>query len=106
MKKICFITTSRADFGTLNELIKEIIEKIFFSVQLIVSGSHSSNIFGNTKKEITNIKNCLVKKINVPSHNKNPKSVALSFSHCVNKFSKMLNCPRIFFNMGYSMSSL
>ena len=23
MKKICFITTSRADFGTLNELIKE-----------------------------------------------------------------------------------
>jgi len=50
MKKICFITTSRADFGTLNELIKEIIKKNFFSIQLILSGSISSNIFGNTKK--------------------------------------------------------
>ena len=27
MKKICFITTSRADFGTLDELVKEAIKK-------------------------------------------------------------------------------
>ena len=71
MKKICFITTSRADFGTLNELIKEIVRKNFFSTQLIVSGSHFSNIFGNTKKEIINKKNYLVKKVKVLSYNKN-----------------------------------
>ena len=90
MKKICFITTSRADFGTLNELIKEIVRKNFFSTQLIVSGSHFSNIFGNTKKEIINKKKYLVKKVKVLSYNKNAKSVAISFSDCVNKFSKML----------------
>ena len=57
MKKICFITTSRADFGTLNELIEEVIKEKFFSVQLIISGSHTSKIFGKTEKEI-NKKNC------------------------------------------------
>ena len=90
MKKICFITTSRADFGTLNELIKEIVRKNSFSTQLIISGNHFSNIFGNTKKEIINKKNCLVKKVKVLSYNKNAQSVAISFSDCVNKFSKML----------------
>ena len=90
MKKICLITTSRADFGTLNELIKEMVKKNFFLVQLIVSGSHSSSIFGNTGKEIINKKNCLVKKIKITNYNKNEKSVAISFSECVNKFSKML----------------
>ena len=51
MKKICFITTSRADFGTLNELIKEVI-KTKLLVQLIISGSHTDKFFGNTQKEI------------------------------------------------------
>ena len=62
MKKICFITTSRADFGTLNELIKEVIKENFFSVQLIVSGSHTSQIYGKTEKEV-NKNNCLIKKL-------------------------------------------
>ena len=73
MKKICFITTSRADFGTLNELIKEVIRKNFYLVQLIISGSHTCKIFGNTEKEI-NKKNYLIKRIKVPSQNKNQKS--------------------------------
>ena len=89
MKKICFISTSRADFGTLNELIKEVIKENFFSVQLIVSGSHTSQIFGKTEREV-NKKNCLIKKIKVPSQNKNLKSVAESFSECVNKFSNTI----------------
>ena len=36
MKRICFITTSRADFGTLNELIKEVVEHV--DIPLIVGG--------------------------------------------------------------------
>ena len=89
MKKICFITTSRADFGTLNELIKEVTKEKSFLVQLIISGSHTSKIFGKTEKEI-NKKNLLIKKIRVSSQNKNTKSVAKSFSECVNKFSNAL----------------
>ena len=52
MKKICFITTSRADFGTLNELILETIKERNFLTQLIISGNHYANIFGKTAKEI------------------------------------------------------
>ena len=77
------------DIDHLNELIKEVIRKKFFLVQLIISGSHTCKIFGNTEKEI-NKKNYLIKRIKVPSQNKNPKSVAKSFSTCVNKFSKTL----------------
>ena len=65
MKKICFITTSRADFGTLNELILETIKERNFLTQLIVSGNHYANIFGKTAKEINYEKKCLIKKVYV-----------------------------------------
>ena len=45
MKKICFTTTSRSDFGMLNELIKETIKGKNFFVQLIVSGKHADKIY-------------------------------------------------------------
>ena len=91
MKKICFTTTSRADFGTLNELIKEVIKEKRFSVQLIISGSHYSKIFGKTEKEIIYKKKCLVKKIQVLQHNRNTNSVAISFSEIMRKFTNVLN---------------
>ena len=91
MKKICFITTSRADFGTLDELIKEVEKKNFFKVQLIISGSHINKIYGNTKNEIKIARNLAVRKIKINTSNKDSKSVALSFSYCVNKFSIVLS---------------
>ena len=50
MKTICFITTSRADFGTLNELIKEVIKE-FFLIQLIISGLRLYNVLENLLRE-------------------------------------------------------
>ena len=51
MKKICFITTSRADFGTLNELVlRNNKRKKIYLTQLIVSGSHYNKIFGKNRK--------------------------------------------------------
>lgn len=102
MKKICFITTSRADFGTLNELIKIFQNKKIFSLQLIISGSHTDNFFGNTKSEIVNRKKCKIKKVIVSSKNKSPKSVALSFAECVKKFTNELSKlkPNIFVVFG------
>ena len=91
MKRICFITTSRADFSTLDELIKETTKKNIFKVQLIISGSHNNKIFGKTDKEIKKNKKYQIKKIKLNFQNKDTKSVALSFSQCVNKFSKALH---------------
>ena len=50
MKKICFLTTSRADFGVMEQLIKDVINSKKFNVHLIVSGSHTEKIFGNIKQ--------------------------------------------------------
>ena len=53
-RKICFITTSRADFGILSGLIKNLKDKSLIT-KLIV-GSHLSNNFGKTVVEIKNSK--------------------------------------------------
>jgi len=91
MKKICFITTTRADFGTLNELINKIQKTNLSLVQLIVSGSHLDKMYGSSKKEITSNKKYLTKYVKILSQNKNLKSVALSFSDCVKKFTSALS---------------
>jgi len=90
MKKICFITTSRADFGTLDELIQKAVERKFFFVQIIISGSHISKIFGSTEKEIKNRENCMIVKVKIKCQNNNPKTVTASFADCVNKISNTL----------------
>lgn len=53
-KKICVITGSRADYGILKGLIKKIKFHQKFKLQLIVTGSHLSDKYGNTISEIYN----------------------------------------------------
>ena len=52
MKKICFITGTRAEYGLLSPLIKIINSDNDMSAQLIITGSHLSPEFGFTKKKI------------------------------------------------------
>src|SRR5579859_409658 len=51
-RKVCVVTTSRADFGLLSGLIREIQSDRALRLQLIVSGMHLGNKFGNTWREI------------------------------------------------------
>ncbi len=51
-KKILFFTGSRADYGILKPLIKEISKKNYASVELAAAGQHFSTSFGNTYKHI------------------------------------------------------
>ena len=50
MKKICFITTSRADFGMVSELIKASLLKKNVKTSVIVSGDHFKNVQRELKK--------------------------------------------------------
>lgn len=52
MKKICVFTGTRADYGHLFWLLKEIDADSELQLQLLVSGSHLSPEFGLTVKEI------------------------------------------------------
>lgn len=51
-KTICIVTATRAEWGLLRPLAKEIQEDDAFSLLLAVTGTHFSEEFGNTWKEI------------------------------------------------------
>lgn len=52
MKKICVVTGTRAEYGLLYWLMKEIQQDTELQLQLIVTGMHLSSEFGLTYKEI------------------------------------------------------
>lgn len=52
MKKIVFLTSSRADYGILRPLIKLLQQEDYFHPQIIVFGSHLSPTFGHTIEDI------------------------------------------------------
>ena len=52
MKKICVITGTRAEYSLLRFLIKGINESKHLQLNLVVTGSHLSNKFGLTYKDI------------------------------------------------------
>lgn len=54
MKKICVITATRAEYGLLYPLLKEIDMTESLELQLVVSGTHLSSEYGSTKQEIVN----------------------------------------------------
>ena len=52
MKKICFISGSRADYGLMTNLMKLIKKEKNLLLQLIVTGTHLSSQHGYTYREI------------------------------------------------------
>ena len=52
MKKVCIITSSRAEYGALKNLISRFEEDQEVELQLLVTGTHLSPEFGLTYKEI------------------------------------------------------
>jgi len=48
MRKICVITTNRAEYGLLYWLMKGIQSDPFFQLQVVVTGAHLSSEFGST----------------------------------------------------------
>ena len=88
MKKICFITTSRADFGMVNTILDQAKKyKKKFQIFLIVSGNHDDKFFGESINEIKINKK--IKKLRVFSKQRNIDScsVAISFTDFMKKYS-------------------
>lgn len=54
MRKICVFTGTRADYGLLQPLMREISQTPGLKLQVIASGTHLSPEFGNTYREIEN----------------------------------------------------
>src|SRR5450830_1363340 len=52
MRKICYITGTRADFGLMSSTLKAIAGADHLSLSVIVTGMHLSAEYGNTVEEI------------------------------------------------------
>ncbi len=86
-KKICIITSSRAEFGLLSRLIKKIQKNS--SIHLIVTGSHVSKAFGNTITEIKKEKIKIFKKIKINLNDDSEKGISNAISETITKFESI-----------------
>ena len=89
MKNITFITGTRADYGKIKSLIKELQKKYKkYKTNIIITGMHNVKSFGNTKDEISKdkIKNCY--RFNNQSKNKNMDIALANTIKGINKFIK------------------
>ena len=87
-KKICFVTSTRADYGLFSDLLKK-CNKIF-NTKLIVTGTHLSKHHGYTIKEIKNDGNKIFKKVSILKKNSDKEfDIVDSISSTIAKFNQI-----------------
>ena len=89
MKKIAVVTSSRADYGLLRNLLFLIKKSDEFELKLIVTGSHLSEKYGFTIREILEDKLDIYKKINLNLISDSPHFLSSSISIGIKKFAKV-----------------
>ena len=87
--KICIITSNRADFGLLKNLIFKIKKNKNFILKIIASGTHFSKKYGYTYDEIKESKIKIYRKIICKFNSDNPKGVSQVMSKCISESSKI-----------------
>ena len=92
-RKICVVSTSRADYGLLFWLLKEIEKSRFLELSLVLSGSHLEERLGLTYKEVQrDFKHFY--KVPLGLENDDETALCLAFSAGVAGFSKVLEQVR------------
>lgn len=88
VKKICVVTTSRADYGLLYYTLKAISASKKLNLQLIVSGTHLSKKHGYTLKYILSDGFKPARKISILNNSNDIESVGITSGTAVSKFTK------------------
>ena len=87
-KKICIITSSRADYGLLRNLIKKLYNSKKIKLHLSITGTHLSFKHGYTLKEILKDKTLVNSRLDILDDDSD-LGVSKSFSKGVIKFTKL-----------------
>jgi GDP/UDP-N,N'-diacetylbacillosamine 2-epimerase (hydrolysing) len=87
-KKYCILSSSRADFGILSNFIKKFSKNKQTKVDLILTGSHISKKFGETKKEAYENDIKYFYEFKLYNKNNNAEDLSHSSSILLNKLSK------------------
>lgn len=87
-KKICVISSSRAEYGLLKNLIFEIRKSKKLKLQHIVTGTHLSSRHGSTYQEIVNDNLQINKKIKILGNSDTSVAISNYLSKGIKDFSK------------------
>lgn len=87
-KKICVVTSTRAEYGLLRPLIKRINDDSELTLLLAVTGSHLSYKFGHTVDEIIKDNFPIDKSIEIPLETNSSLAMANSMSFALSAFSQ------------------
>ena len=88
-KKICVVSSSRAEYGLLKNLIFKIRKSKKLKLQLIVTGTHLSQRHGLTYKEIIKDNLKIDKKVKILKNSDTSISISKYLSTGVTKFSEI-----------------
>jgi UDP-hydrolysing UDP-N-acetyl-D-glucosamine 2-epimerase len=89
-RKICIITSNRAEFGQLKKLVQLIKRSKKSQLQLVVTGSHLEKKYGYTIKEIENNNIKITSKIKLNFKNKNKFYQIRLFNDFFRKITQVL----------------
>ena len=91
MRKICVITGTRAEYGLLYWLMKEIDADKDLQLQIIATGMHLSPEFGNTYQQIESDGFTINKKVDIELTSDNEIGISKSMGLGMISFAKALN---------------
>ena len=86
-RKICIITSTRADYGLLKSTMLEILESKILEMQMIVAGTHLAEEFGYTKREILKDKFKINREVELTMSSDTDSAISISFGLSVIGFS-------------------
>ena len=93
-KKLCVVTSCRADYDLLKRLIKSLLKSKKIDLTLIITGQHLSKHYGNTYKNILKDFKNISKKIDIKVGKSNQKNLLNSVSLGIKKIGSYLNLLR------------
>ena len=91
VKKICVVTGSRAEYGLLRNLIGMLANSAEFDLQLVVTGMHITDKFGETYREIEQDGFFIDFKIDINLSSDSSVGVSKSISLGIHKFSELFD---------------
>ena len=95
MLNITVITGTRADYGLLYWLIKDLNNNPKFKLNIVATGSHLSKIHGNTFKEIEKDGFKIKQKIKILGSKDDSLNTSLSTSRAIKGFAEYFNNNKV-----------
>lgn len=91
MKKICVVTATRAEYGYLKWLMKDIQEDTALELQVIVTGTHLDKTQGRTVDQIIADGIPVTAEVDVHLDNSSPKTICETMARYGNGFAETLS---------------